>query len=127
MIRFIVLFKLLDHSEENVALIREHIMSLERKMSVLQHIEVGSNLLYGERSSDLAAIFDFNTMEDLHLFEHHTRVFKRLDKLMGDLMAHRISNITCLIACGSKTNRLFGKTRLMLVSLPQTKVARLTN
>lgn len=88
MIRFIVVFKLVDNSEQNVALIKQHIMSLEGKMPVIKHMEVGGNLLLGERAFDLAALFDFDTMEDVHVFEHdpiHVEVVERIKPAVAEL------------------------------------------
>ena len=88
MIRFIVLFKLVDHSSENVALIREHIMNLEGKIDVLKQMEVGSNLLYGERSFDLSATFDFDSIEALHRFEHdplHVKIVGLIKPSVADI------------------------------------------
>ena len=88
MIRFIVVFKLVDNSEQNVALIKQHIMSLEGKMPVIKHMEVGNNLLLGERAFDLAALFDFDTMKDVHVFEHdpiHVEVVQRIKPAVTEL------------------------------------------
>ena len=88
MIRFIVVFKLVDNSEQNVALIKQHIMSLEGKMPVIKHMEVGGNLLLGERAFDLAALFDFERIEDVHMFEHdpiHLEVVQRIKPAVAEL------------------------------------------
>lgn len=88
MIRFVVFFKLVDRSNENIALIKQHIMRLEGKMSVLQHMEVGHNLLSSQRSFDIAALFDFETMEALHLFEHdpmHVNVVELIKPAVADI------------------------------------------
>lgn len=88
MIRFVVIFKLVDNSEKNVALIQQHIMGLEGKMPVIKHMEVGSNILLGKRAFDLAALFDFETMEDVHLFEHdpiHMQVVELIKPAVAEL------------------------------------------
>lgn len=88
MIRFIVVFKLVDNSEQNVALIKQHIMSLKGKMPVIKHMEVGGNLLLGERAFDLAALFDFESIEDVHMFEHdpiHLEVVQRIKPAVAEL------------------------------------------
>lgn len=88
MIRFVVIFKLIDNSEQNVTLIKHHIMSLKEKMPIIKHMEVGSNLLLGERAFDLAALFDFDTMEDVHVFEQdpvHIEVVQRIKPAVAEL------------------------------------------
>lgn len=97
MMCFVVLFTLKAHAKENVAHIQQHIMRLEGKIDVLKSIEVGTNLRYTDRSSDIVAIFNFETIEDLHLFEHdaeHVRIVELIKPFVAEIKTVIYEKIT---------------------------------
>lgn len=71
MIKHIVFFKLEDNSEAHKELVKDKLMSLKEKISVLKGIEVGCNFSLEERAFDLALITDFETTEDLKAYNVH--------------------------------------------------------
>jgi len=68
MVKHIVFLKLEDNSEENKKIFQEKIMSMQGKIDVLKHIEVGINFSKEERAFDLALITDFESKEDLQSY-----------------------------------------------------------
>lgn len=71
MITHIVLFKLIDHSPENIEKARAVLASLEGKIPQLRHFEVGADLLRTDRSYDLALVARFDSLEDLNAYQFH--------------------------------------------------------
>jgi hypothetical protein len=71
MITHIVLFKLKDRSPEAVQATKQVLANMEGKISVLQHIEVGTDILHLERSYDIALITKFNSIEDIQVYDSH--------------------------------------------------------
>lgn len=71
MITHIVFFKLKDRSRENVEKAKQVLLSLEGKIPVLRHIEVGVDVLHSERSYDLALVTKFDSLEDLQAYQVH--------------------------------------------------------
>jgi hypothetical protein len=71
MITHVVLFKLKDRSPESVQATKQVLANMEGKIPVLQHIEVGTDVLHLERSYDIALITKFNTLEDINVYDEH--------------------------------------------------------
>jgi hypothetical protein len=71
MITHVVLFKLKDRSPESVQATKQVLANMEGKIPVLQHIEVGTDVLHLERSYDIALITKFNTLEDIKVYDEH--------------------------------------------------------
>jgi hypothetical protein len=65
------LFKLKDRSPESVQATKQVLANMEGKIPVLQHIEVGTDVLHLERSYDIALITKFNTLEDINVYDEH--------------------------------------------------------
>lgn len=65
MIKHIVFIKLEDNSPVNTKAIKDKILSMKGKISVLKNIEVGINFSKEERAYDVALLTDFNSREDL--------------------------------------------------------------
>lgn len=68
MVKHVVFLKLEDNSEENKKIFQEKIMSMQGKIDVLKHIEVGINFSKEERAFDIALITDFESKEDLQSY-----------------------------------------------------------
>jgi Stress responsive A/B Barrel Domain len=71
MITHIVLFKLADHSAENLAATRNKLLSMDGKINLLRHIEVGVDMIRSERSYDIALTTRFDSLEDLQAYQIH--------------------------------------------------------
>lgn len=97
MICFIVLFTLKTRSEENIAYVQQCIMQLEESINVLKSMEIGTNLHLTNRSSDIVAIFNFETIEDLHLFEddaEHIRIVELIKPFVAEIKTVIYKKIT---------------------------------
>lgn len=71
MIVHIVLFKLKEATAENVEKAKERLLSMEGKVEMLRHLEVGVDLIRSERSADVALYTKFDSMEDLQAYQVH--------------------------------------------------------
>jgi hypothetical protein len=71
MITHIVLFKLKERSAEGIEKAQEILLSMEGKVEQLRHLEVGIDLIHSERSSDIALITKFDSLEDLQAYQVH--------------------------------------------------------
>lgn len=69
MIAHIVLFKLSDPSTESVAAAASMLRSMEGKVPMLRHLEVGADLIRSDRSYDLALYSRFDTLDDLAAYQ----------------------------------------------------------
>jgi hypothetical protein len=67
MITHIVLFKLTDPT--NTANAKELLLSMNGKVPMLRHLEVGADIVRSERSYDLALYSKFDTMADLQAYQ----------------------------------------------------------
>ncbi len=68
MVRHIVFLKLEDNSAANKKVVQERIMSMQGKIDVLKHLEVGINFSPEERAFDLALVSDFDNKEGLNAY-----------------------------------------------------------
>ena len=68
MIKHIVFLKLEDNSDKHNKIVKNKIMALKDKISVIKHIEVGINFADEQRAYDLALISDFESLEDLQSY-----------------------------------------------------------
>ncbi len=68
MVRHIVFLKLEDNSVANKKVVQERIMSMQGKIDVLKHLEVGINFSPEERAFDLALVSDFDNKEGLNAY-----------------------------------------------------------
>ena len=71
MITHIVLFKLKERTPEGIERAREILLSMEGKIEMLRHLEVGVDLVHSERSADLALVTKFDSLEDLQAYQVH--------------------------------------------------------
>ena len=68
MVRHIVFLKLEDNSFANKKVVQERLMSMQGKIDVLKHLEVGINFSPEERAFDLALVSDFDNKEGLNAY-----------------------------------------------------------
>ncbi len=71
MIAHIVLFKLKEPTAENVALVRDKLLSMDGKVPMLLQLEVGVDVIRSERSYDVALYTRFASLEDLQAYQVH--------------------------------------------------------
>ena len=71
MIKHLVFFKLKDRSPESIQIAADKLRSMEGKIDILQHIEVGVDFMKSERSFDIALTTHFATQEDLDKYATH--------------------------------------------------------
>jgi len=71
MITHIVLFKLKERTPEGIEAAKEKLLSMEGKVGLLRHLEVGVDLIHSERSADIALVTKFDSMEDLQAYQVH--------------------------------------------------------
>ncbi|WP_263833365.1 Dabb family protein [Sulfurospirillum oryzae] len=71
MVKHIVFFKLPDNSEANKQAVKDRIMSMQGKLDLVKHLEVGINFSPEERAFDVALVSDFETKEDLQTYATH--------------------------------------------------------
>lgn len=71
MITHVVLFKLKDRSPASIEITKNVLLNLKNKIPVLRYIEVGTDVLFLERSYDIALIAKFDHLNDLKLYDEH--------------------------------------------------------
>jgi len=90
MITHIVLFKLAEPTPENITEAKELLLSMEGKVPMLRHLEVGVDLLRSERSYDLALYTRFDSMDDLKAYQ--------VDPYHGGTVAPHLKSISSSVA-----------------------------
>ena len=71
MITHIVLFKLKERTPEGIEQAKEKLLSMEGKVEMLRHLEVGIDLIHSERSADIALFTKFDSLADLQAYQVH--------------------------------------------------------
>ena len=71
MVTHIVFFKLQDPSAANIAATREKLLSMNGKIDLLRHLEVGVDVIRSERSYDIALVTKFDSLDDLQSYQVH--------------------------------------------------------
>ena len=71
MIAHIVLFKLKEATPENVQVVKEMLLSMDGKLPMLRHLEVGTDVIRLERSYDVALYTRFDSLTDLQSYQVH--------------------------------------------------------
>jgi hypothetical protein len=71
MITHIVLFKLAEPTAENVEATRNKLLSMDGKIDLLRHLEVGVDVIRSERSFDIALTTRFDSLQDLQAYQVH--------------------------------------------------------
>jgi len=71
MIAHIVLFKLNSPTEENSAAVRDMLLSMNGRVPLLRHLEVGVDIIRSERSYDVALYTKLDSLADLQAYQIH--------------------------------------------------------
>jgi hypothetical protein len=71
MIVHIVLFKLKEPTAENSSAVRDRLLSMDGKLPMLRHLEVGVDVIRSERSYDVALYTKFDNLADLQAYQVH--------------------------------------------------------
>jgi hypothetical protein len=69
MITHIVFFKLKEPTSENIAAAKDKLLSMQGKVQLLRHLEVGVDLVRSERSYDIALYTKLDSMADLQAYQ----------------------------------------------------------
>lgn len=69
MITHIVLFKIKDRI--NIEKTRDVLIGMKGKIPQLRHLEAGIDVLYSERSYDVALVTRFDSLTDLRAYQAH--------------------------------------------------------
>lgn len=96
MITHIVLFKLADPTVENLETTRNKLLSMDGKIDLLRHLEVGIDVIRSERSYDIALTTKFDSLEDLQAYQVHTYH-------AGDVVPHMKSVCSSIVAVDYKS------------------------
>ena len=70
MIKHIVMYKLIDATEQNKLALKEKFMSMKGKIDVLLDIEAGVDVLLSQRSYDAVLVCTFNSLEDMTIYKN---------------------------------------------------------
>jgi hypothetical protein len=71
MITHIVLFKLAEPTAENLTATKNKLLSMDGKIDLLRHLEVGVDVIRSERSYDIALTTRFDSLDDLQAYQIH--------------------------------------------------------
>ena len=71
MIAHIVLFKLKENPPEGIEKAKQLLLSMDGKIEMLRHLEVGVDVIRSERSADIALYTKFDSLEDLQAYQVH--------------------------------------------------------
>lgn len=71
MIVHIVLFKLKEPTPENALAVKGMLQSMDGKLPMLRHLEVGTDVIRSERSYDVALYTKFESLSDLQSYQVH--------------------------------------------------------
>ena len=71
MIAHIVLFKLKEPTAANIKAVKEMLLSMNGRLPMLRHLEVGTDVIRSERSYDVALYTRFDSLDDLHSYQVH--------------------------------------------------------
>jgi len=71
MIAHIVLFKLNESNANNAAAVKDMLLSMNGKLPMLRHLEVGVDIVRSERSYDVALYTKFDNLADLQAYQVH--------------------------------------------------------
>lgn len=71
MVTHIVLFKLKDKSAESIRQAQEKLLSMNGKVEMLRHLEVGLDVVHSARSYDIALFTKFDSLDDLQAYQVH--------------------------------------------------------
>lgn len=71
MVTHIVFFKLADPTVENIAAVRDRLLSMQGRIDLLRHLEAGCDLIRSERSYDVALLTRFDSLDDLQAYQVH--------------------------------------------------------
>lgn len=71
MVTHIVLFKLKNKSAESIRQAQEKLLSMNGKVEMLRHLEVGLDVVHSARSFDIALFTKFDSLDDLQAYQVH--------------------------------------------------------
>ena len=84
-----MLFKLKDNRVQNIESTRTLLESMNGKISILRHLEVGTNLRSSEWAYDISLIAKFDNLKDLESYDDHPvhlPISNRLQELASSIV-----------------------------------------
>ena len=72
MVTHIVLFKLKDNSPASINAAKDKLLSMNGKVDLLRHLEVGLDVIHSARSYDIALYTKFDSLDDLQAYQAHS-------------------------------------------------------
>ncbi len=70
MVRHIVFFRFEDPAV-NIPIVRDSLYALVDKIPEIVSMQIGADFMHSQRSSDMVLIVDFNSREDLEIYDKH--------------------------------------------------------
>ena len=70
MVRHIVFFRFEDPAV-NIPVVRDSLYALKDKIPQIVDMQIGADFLHSPRSADMVLIVDFNSREDLEIYDKH--------------------------------------------------------
>lgn len=71
MVTHIVLFRLKDRSPDTIRAAQEKLLSMNGRVDLLRHLEVGLDVIHSARSYDIALYTRFDSLADLQAYQVH--------------------------------------------------------
>lgn len=71
MFNHVVMFKLKNPGRDEIHRVRDMLLGLKEKISLIRSLEVGIDLLHSQRSCDLLLLTRFDSLEDMILYQKH--------------------------------------------------------
>jgi Stress responsive A/B Barrel Domain len=71
MVTHIVLFKLKDTSPASINAAKDKLLSMNGKVDLLRHLEVGLDVIHSARSYDIALFTKFDSLANLQSYQVH--------------------------------------------------------
>jgi len=86
MFTHIVLFKLKEPTTENVKFVEETLLSMNGNVKELKQLEVGIDVIKGDRSYDIGIITRFDNKEDYVAYDINEFHVEKVKKVIGPYM-----------------------------------------
>lgn len=71
MLKHVVLYKLIDNSDEQKKKLKEVFYSMQGKIPQLKALYAGENVIPSQRAFDFALVCEFESIEDLNNYQEH--------------------------------------------------------
>ena len=79
MITHVVMFRLKEDKKDEAQILRDRLMELPDRISEIRHYELGINMIESDRNFDACLYSQFNSMNDLQVYQVHPAHVEVLD------------------------------------------------